>query len=288
MAATATATASPIRRPPRNVRSIFQLTNFWEMDRLWRTASCLQFWFLPDDDLGADRHAFVEVGDVAVDQAEAAGGDGGADRVGPVGAVNAIHRGAEIHRPRAQRVAGTTGHEARQIGLARDHLGRRGPVRPLLLLRDGHEPLPLKTFAADADAVAQRAPVALDQIEMSLGGRNDDGARRLVGAVEHRRLPELRIQLHAVIGDQPWLVADVRLPQLRLALRCRKDQAACGDQRPDQVAEIRHRGALLGGALANWLEPSNLRASLMASLGRRIRYLAGISPIFGCRVRTRL
>src|SRR6476659_9928471 len=168
MAATATATASPIRRPPRNVRSIFQLTNFREMDRLWETAWCLQFRLLPDDDLGADGYAFVEVGDVAIDQPEAAGGDGGADRVGPVGAVNAIHRGAEIHCSRPQRVAGTAGHEARQIGLARDHLGRRRPVRPLGLAGDVYQPLPLEALAADADAIAQRAAVALDQIEMAL------------------------------------------------------------------------------------------------------------------------
>jgi hypothetical protein len=33
-AATAIATASPMRRPPRNVRSIFSTHNFREMDRL--------------------------------------------------------------------------------------------------------------------------------------------------------------------------------------------------------------------------------------------------------------
>ena len=53
---------------------------------------------------------------------------------------------------------------------------------------------------------------------MALGGLDDDGARRLIGAVEHGRLPEFRIQLHGIIGDQSWLVSDVRLSQLRLAL----------------------------------------------------------------------
>ena len=50
---------------------------------------------------------------------------------------------------------------------------------------------------------------------MALGGLNDDGARRFIGAVEHRRLPELRIQFNEIIGDQSWLVADIRLSQLR-------------------------------------------------------------------------
>ena len=38
-----------------------------------RQASQLQFWLLPDDDLGADRNALVKVGDVGIDQPEAAG-----------------------------------------------------------------------------------------------------------------------------------------------------------------------------------------------------------------------
>src|SRR3954453_1033276 len=117
-AATATATASPIRRPPRNVRSIFKLTKFGGNGRLKETAPRLQFRLLPDNDLGTDRNALVEVGDVGVDQPEAAGRDLGADGVGPVGAVDAIDGGAEIHGPRAQRIAGPAGHEARQIGLA--------------------------------------------------------------------------------------------------------------------------------------------------------------------------
>src|SRR6476660_3225442 len=210
------------------------------MDRLWKTASRLQFRLLPDDDLGADRNALIEVGNVGVDQPEAAGRNRGAERVGPVGAVNAIYGGAEIHRPRPERVAGTAGHEARQIGLARDHLGRRRPVRPLGLAGDVHQPLPLEAFAADADAIAQRAAVALDQIEMALGGLDDDGSRRLIGAVEHRRLPEFRIQLHGIIGDQSWLVADVRLSQLRLALRGRKHQSNSGNYHPDQAPKLSH------------------------------------------------
>src|SRR5436190_19174431 len=93
----AAATARPIRRPPRNVSSIFQLTNFrGNGSAKNEQAPPLQFRLLPDNHLGADRNALVEVGDVGVDQPEAAGRDGGADGVGPVGAVNAIDGGAEI------------------------------------------------------------------------------------------------------------------------------------------------------------------------------------------------
>ena len=210
----------------------------------WKSIGCrsrrLQFRLLPDDDLGADRNALVQVGNVGIDQPETAGRNSGADGVGPVGAVNAIHGGAEIHRPRPERIAGPAGHEARQIRLARDHLRRRRPVRPFGLARNVHQSLPLEAFAADADAIAQRAAIALDQIEMALGGDDDDGARRFVGAIEHRRLPELRIELDGIIGDQSWLVTDVRLSQLCLALRGRQEQAAGGDQRPDQVPKLRH------------------------------------------------
>src|SRR4249920_154148 len=131
------------------------------MDRLEETASRLQFRFLPDDNRGADRNALIEIGDVGVDQPETAGGYGGADGVGPVGAVDAVDGGAEIHRAGAERIAGATGHEARQIGLALDHLRRRRPVRPFRLARDVDETLPLESLAADADAIAQRAAVAL-------------------------------------------------------------------------------------------------------------------------------
>ena len=72
-------------------------------------------------------------------------------------------------------------------------------------------PCHVKSFAADADAVAQRAAVALNQIEMALGGDDDDGARRFVGAIEHRRLPEFRIEFDGVVGDKSRLVADIGL-----------------------------------------------------------------------------
>ena len=48
-----------------------------------------------------------------------------------VGAVDAVFAGAEIHRARAERIARTAGDEARQIRLARDHLGRRHTSRAI-------------------------------------------------------------------------------------------------------------------------------------------------------------
>src|ERR1700675_4063841 len=169
-AATMTATASPIRRPPRNVRMLFSFAIIGKMDR-WREQSPgLQCRFLPHDDLGADRNAIVEIGDVGIDQPEAAGGDLGADRIRPVGAVDAVDGGAEIHRARPQRIARPPGYEARQIGVRGDRLGRRCPVRPLRLARDAQKPLPLEAVAADTDAVADRSAARLDQIEMTLRG----------------------------------------------------------------------------------------------------------------------
>src|SRR5258707_14507120 len=171
IAETATATASPIRRPAANVRfsfiSVSPANGGWRRVRKRRR---LQFWFLPHNNLGADRNAIVEVGHVGIDQPEATGRDRGADRIRPVGAVDAIDGGAEIHRAGAERVAGSAGHEARQIRLTGDHLRRRRPVRPFGFSRDVEKPLPLESFAADADAIAYRTAVALDQIKMAPRG----------------------------------------------------------------------------------------------------------------------
>src|SRR6266852_4497349 len=97
-AATATATASPSRRPPRNVRMICFSPIIGKRFGCERWSSQLQFRLLPHDHLGTDRDALIEVGHVGVDQPEAAGGDRGADSVRPVGAVDAIDGAAEIHR----------------------------------------------------------------------------------------------------------------------------------------------------------------------------------------------
>src|SRR5579864_6595292 len=155
MIATATATIKPMSRPPRNVRMI-NLSPMSETQQS-RQKRGLQLRLLPHHDLGAHGHSVIEVGDIGVDEAEAARRHFRADRIRAVGAMNAIDRGAEIHRPRAERVTRTACHEARQIGLALDHLRWWHPVRPFGLAADVQKPLPLKTIAADADAVSKGA-----------------------------------------------------------------------------------------------------------------------------------
>src|SRR4029079_16428829 len=83
-----------------------------------------------------------------------------ADRMRRVGAVDAVHGVAEIHGASAEGVAGAAGHEARQVGLAVDHLCRRMPVRPFLLAGDALHAGPGEALAADADAVADGATIA--------------------------------------------------------------------------------------------------------------------------------
>src|SRR5258705_13120608 len=111
-AAIATATASPIRRPPRNVRMICFSPIIGKRAGCERWLSRLQFRLLPHDHLGAPRDALVEGGHVGVDQPEATRGGGGADGVRPLGAVNALGGGPEIHCAGADRTAGAAGHEA--------------------------------------------------------------------------------------------------------------------------------------------------------------------------------
>ena len=131
--------------------------------------------------LGADGDAAEQVGDVFIGQANAARGDELADGRGIVGAVNPVDAGAEIHGARAERIAGAARHEARQIGLARDHFRRRMPIRPLGLPGDRLHAGPGKTLAAYADAVANRAALAEHVIEVGVAGIDHDGARRFVG-----------------------------------------------------------------------------------------------------------
>ena len=80
--------------------------------------------------LGADLDAVVKIDHVVIEHADAARRHAAADGRRHVGAVNAISRIAEIERARAERIAFAAGDEARQIGLACDHVGGRIPVRP--------------------------------------------------------------------------------------------------------------------------------------------------------------
>src|SRR5690606_29693062 len=100
----------------------------------------------------------------------------------------------EIHRAGAERIAGAAGHEARQIGLALDHLRRRPPVRPFRLAHDELRSAPLEPVTADADTVAQGAVATLNEIKEAVGGVDDDGAGLFLRPVEHR--------LHLIFGRQ--------------------------------------------------------------------------------------
>src|SRR5262245_4600195 len=138
--------------------------------------------------------AIVEVDHVLVDQADAAGGHLRADALRGVGAVDAIHRAAEIHAAGAHRVAVAAGHEARQIGLALDHLRRRRPVWPLGLALDRLGARPGEALAADADAVTPGLAARHHEIEEGVGRIDDDGAGRLAGPV----VDDLAAQLGAL------------------------------------------------------------------------------------------
>src|SRR5215470_5327767 len=89
-----------------------------------------------NDHLGADLDATVKVDHVLVAHPDAAGRDLGADGPGLVRAVDAVERRTEIHRARAERIVGTAGHVARQIGSAPEHLVGRRPIRPFTLHGD--------------------------------------------------------------------------------------------------------------------------------------------------------
>src|SRR5262249_29326845 len=92
-AATAIATAKPIKRPVRKF-SAKSLGMFY-----LACEGCIvgsQFRLLPDDNLGPDRNSLVEIGDVAIDQPEASGRNRAPDRLRLIGAVDTIDGGAKI------------------------------------------------------------------------------------------------------------------------------------------------------------------------------------------------
>src|SRR5216684_7826655 len=126
-------------------------------------------------DLGADRRALVEIEHVLVEHADAAGRDAVADGPGLVGAVDAVQgilvALPQIERAGAERIAQAArhadaaaqlAHVPHQLGLARQHLPGRIPVRPFLLVVDARGAGPAETLASDADAVAHRLAPALD------------------------------------------------------------------------------------------------------------------------------
>ena len=140
------------------------------------------------------------------------------------------------------------GDHARQIGLARDHLGRRIPVRPLGLARNLFDARPGEALAADADAVADRLAVAEHEIEERVRGIDDDGAGRLVaGIVDDLPLQariELNVFIRVVLLGRRVLWADLALRwsvekgEQRLGLRGAARQSGSGDQRGQRTVGI--------------------------------------------------
>src|SRR6266566_154064 len=127
--------------------------------------------------------AVIEVDHVLVAHADAAGRHLGAERPRFVGAVDAIERGPEVERARAERILGTTGHVAGQIRTAPEHLVGRRPVRPFALHRDFLDARPGKPRAADPNAIADSLAAVCDEVEQTLARIDDDGARPLAAGI---------------------------------------------------------------------------------------------------------
>src|SRR6266851_4426045 len=134
---------------------------------------------------GADGDATIEIGDVVIGHAEAAGGYRLADRLRLVGTVDAVKRGAQIHGPRSERIVDAAGHVARQVGTTRQHLRGRGPVRPFFLGGDAVGAAPAKTVAADTDAVAKRLAIGEHEVKPPLGGIDENGSGRIIAGKVH-------------------------------------------------------------------------------------------------------
>src|ERR1700733_15373315 len=106
------------------------------------------------NDLRAEVNPAIEVNDVLIEHPDAATRRAATDRRRLVGSVDGIDGAAAILRSSTQGIAATARHEARQLGLARNHLCGRDPVRPLGLPRNGLHARPSKALAADSYAVS--------------------------------------------------------------------------------------------------------------------------------------
>src|SRR5207245_9198721 len=129
---------------------------------------------------------------------DAARRDAVADGPGLVGAVDAeqgiLVALPQIERAGAERIAQAArhtdaaaqlAHVPHQLGLARQHLPGRIPVRPFLLVVNVRGAGPAETLASDADAVAHRPAPTLDEIEIMTGRIDHDRDGRLAGRIGH-------------------------------------------------------------------------------------------------------
>ena len=72
----------------------------------------------------------------------------------------------EVERAGPERIGETAFDAQRQVGTAPDHLARRRPTRPLRLAPDPGGSAPGEALPTHADAVAQGAATALDEVEV--------------------------------------------------------------------------------------------------------------------------
>src|SRR5271168_2880817 len=141
----------------------------------------LVHWQHNDD--GADVRATIEVDHVVVHHADASARHLLADRLRHVCAVNAVHRAAEIHGARAERITRAAGYEARQIGLSPQHVRGRKPVWPLGLTLDCLHTRPGEALTTDTDAIADRLAAAEHEVKVSVWGIDDYGAGPFCGRI---------------------------------------------------------------------------------------------------------
>ena len=138
----------------------------------------------------------------------------------------------------------TASHEARQIGLARDHLRRRMPVRPLRLARDGLHAGPGEAFTADADPIADRAAATEHVIEHGMAGIDDDRARRLACVeIDGRAAQSLgynRISPRSALSHNPEETAPARSPHNRVPARAQRWKTAIGASSAPAMASAPH------------------------------------------------
>jgi len=86
---------------------------------------------------------------------------------------------AEIHRACAERIGFTTGHEARQVRLALNHLWRRKPIRPFFHAADVLGARPGEALSADTNPIAKRLAVPDRQVKVGVRRIDDDCSGRL-------------------------------------------------------------------------------------------------------------
>src|ERR671916_771850 len=161
----------------------------------------------------AHRDPLVEVDHVLVEHAHAAGGDLLADAPGLVGAVDAEQDVpavlVEIEGAGAERVVEARLAVARQVGLEADHGAGGRPGGPDALAADRGDAAPGEPLLADADAVADRPALGLDEIEHALVDIDHDGAGLLGAVIGYRLAGVSRVHPAAVDeGHVERLVGD--------------------------------------------------------------------------------